>query len=117
MNLVLATAALGLGGMGLQQQAAGSLRPSGPIAAIPTPTPGTPGPSLPPVPTDGGPPPGHDKSNDDTDRPCGKGQGKGHSDGGFILVLPLLGGTVTSLRTMRSRIVTRRRLRGSARPR
>jgi hypothetical protein len=57
----------------------------------------------PPCPSDGAPPPGHDKG-DGGDRPCsgkgkdngdgnGNGDGRG-KDGGFVLVLPLTVSTV-----------------------
>ena len=50
LNLVLATIALGIGGVELQQQAAASQRPAD-IAAIPTPTPAEVGPTDAPVST------------------------------------------------------------------
>ena len=48
----------------------------------------------PPCPTKDGPPPGHNKTSDPDDRPCGEKKGNGgDAEGGVILILPLLAGT------------------------
>jgi hypothetical protein len=60
-----------------------------------------------PCPADGAPPPGQNKGTGSIERPCSGG--KGRSDSGVVLVLPLLAGTAAwSTRPER----LRRRVRG-----
>ena len=73
----------------------------------------------PPCPSDGAPPPGHDKGNGPSDRPCdgkGKGKGNGHGgeakgpDGAVFLLVPLAAATSAwSVRPTRLRVRRRRR--------
>jgi hypothetical protein len=72
---------------------------------------------MPPCPSHGAPPPGQDKGNGPSDRPCGDGNGQGKGDGGaqggFVVVFPLaLGATAWATRPRRDPI----RLRGRRRP-